>query len=112
MKAVEILNCQIGNVSTTADRGLSIRFRTPEVSPEAAAVLIGLNGLLATVAIVPDGARETVRGSAQKQGRTPSQRLRAVLYRRWEQEGRAGDAEGYYERAMEGIIEGAKRGME
>ena len=74
MQAIEIKHCQTGSVK--------LSFVTPELRPSEAGACIALHGKNVTVSIVPeDTAPEAlVKVDTDRGGKTPSQRLRNVLY--------------------------------
>lgn len=88
---------EIKKVETLVDRGLSIKLHTQEMQEEDIAMMFKIKGLLGyflfksapitqdDVATIPEEVREF------KNDRTPSQRLRAVIYRLWEQTGKNGE---------------------
>lgn len=56
---------------------------------------------------VPDEKADSMTGQ-----KTQAQRLRGVIYRLWEQNGKKGDSESYYKSVMEGLIEQLKERLE
>jgi hypothetical protein len=56
---------------------------------------------------IPDEKADSMTGQ-----KTQAQRLRGVIYRLWEQNGRKGDSENYYRSIMEGLIEQLKEKLE
>lgn len=56
---------------------------------------------------IPDEKADPMMGS-----KTQAQRVRAVLYRIWEQQGKKGDFESYYKSATEKIIEQLKEKLD
>lgn len=53
---------------------------------------------------VPSGIKVTVQ-----KDKSPSVRLRAVIYRYWESRGSQGDSEAFYQKQVDGIIEQYKK---
>ena len=118
-KAADIY-CTVDSVGRRKDFSATLRFSTErECGRELYHDLVDLQGVRARVIIAPDGCDPTAEMSTDEGAKkppmhpngTPSQRLRAVLYRRWEnsphrKEGI--DADTYYARRMEGIIEDQK----
>ena len=85
-----ILAGNITGISSLKDRSIKITFVTQEIDNELAGELYGLNGnfikmLVSEEAITKD-VREAVENFAieEDEGKSPSQRLRAILYRNWE----------------------------
>lgn len=56
---------------------------------------------------VPDEKADSMTGQ-----KTQAQRLRGVIYRLWEMNGKKGDSENYYRSVMEGLIEQLKERLE
>lgn len=56
---------------------------------------------------VPDEKADSMTGQ-----KTQAQRLRGVIYRLWEQNGKSGDSETYYRSMMEKVIEQLKDKLE
>lgn len=59
------------------------------------------------VADIPDEKADSMTGQ-----KTQAQRLRGVIYRLWEQNGKKGDSEAYYRSMMEKLIEQLKEKLE
>jgi len=99
------------SASTRADGSLGLRFGTAELQPtEKTAFFELLNkNLKVLIQPVDDPAESLVETKAVLGFKTPSQRLRAVLYRLWEQT-RPADVlfEEWYRGKMESIIERIK----
>jgi hypothetical protein len=107
-----LIPAQIEAVQTRRDRSLKITLGTQELEPQKAGQLMGLNQHVATVYIT---SRETLSADEKDildsiepdlPGKSPSQRLRAVLYLLWKQEP-AGfqDQNLHYLHHMEKILE-------
>ena len=110
-----LLACEVENLSTRADGSIKIVLGTNEMSAGKMAELFALRKKIAGVYI---SAKETISDKDLKQvdaididmpGKTPSQRLRAVLYRNWEQnpEGHK-DFQYFYINKMESYITALK----
>lgn len=108
---------QLYKVNSKVDRSYSLTFVTRELGGvEAVALLDDLmnEGWLMwssdndlTDADVPDEKADSMTGQ-----KTQAQRLRAVIYRLWEQKGKKGDSESYYRSIMESLIEQVKERLE
>lgn len=108
----------IDGVATRKDKTLTVRIGTQELSGETAGELFGLQNALVFVAIkVEDFGKEEIealerlKADAMADSRkTESQRLRAVLYKLWQQnpEGYK-DSNSHYIAKMEAIIEHLKK---
>ena len=110
------LPAQLLKISSRADRTYKLEFNTRELSGTEAATLLGelMNeGWLLwspnelTEADVPDEKADAMTGQ-----KTQAQRLRGVIYRLWEQNGKQGDSESYYRSLMESLIDQLKGKLE
>lgn len=101
-------------IRTRKDKTVALTIGTQELTPEKAGELFGINGKLVTCYLSAKGItqdEEEIIDSIEPNlpGKTPSQRLRNVLYRMWE-----ANSEGYsdknlhYIHWMEKIIDGLK----
>lgn len=109
-----LLPAIVETVATRTDGTLKIVIGTNELSPDTMAALFGLMRKACYVAVKPEGfgqeeieqieaARADLGDDTRK---TKSQRLRAVLYRLWEQDPQGFDGfDAYYLSRMEKIIE-------
>lgn len=106
-----LISAQIGSIRTLKDGSVSISFETQEVSPGKAAELFSLRNKIACLYV----SAHEVSNSEQKiidkmepemKQKSPSLRLRHVLFRCFEQnpEGYP-DSESYYRGKMEKIID-------
>lgn len=112
------LEVQIQKVQTLLDKGLKVDVITQELGPGDSAKLFGLKGKagwmifkatkIATeeVANLPDETKEF------KTDKTPGQRLRAVIYRLWEQTSRKETFDEFYKRHLEKLIDQYKDKLE
>lgn len=102
-------------IRTRKDKTVAITVGTQELTPQKAGDLFSINGQLITAYLSAKGVsqdEEEIIDSIEPElpGKTPSQRMRNVLYRMWEQ-----DKEGYtdknlhYLHWMEKIIDGLKQ---
>lgn len=94
------------SASTRADGSLSLRFSTPELRPDEKTAFfetlnINLKMLLQPESIEPAELKD-IKGEFDT--KTPSSRLRSVLFVRWSQANKPGDFDQYYLRRMEQII--------
>lgn len=115
MDKIILLPAQLTGIRTRVDRTLSLTFSTPEISPQKAGQLMGLNQCMTYLAIKPETFRdEEIRALEELKaedtgGKTPSQRLRAVLFRLWEQDpGGFASFTLFYDHHMERFIENLK----
>lgn len=87
MKGI-LIPAYVESIRTRKDRTMVLSVGTQEIDPQKAGELISLNGQLVTVYFsakgIPDDDVEVIDDIEPEQvGRTPSQRLRAVLYLMW-----------------------------
>jgi hypothetical protein len=108
-----IIAGEIAKVSTRADQTLSVHFSTQELNAEESARLFGLKGkflkaFLTDENIISDAVIEAVTDAEIhdiRKTKTPSQKLRAILFRLWEQEGKPGSSDDYYKAKMQELID-------
>jgi len=81
--------CQISKVQTLADRGIQVKIETPEHDSEDIAKLFDLKDKEVWVAFKETEVKESdleITGTESfDKGKSPSERLRAVMYRYFEQ---------------------------
>ena len=113
---MKALQCHviINRVSTRKDQSLSVSLETPEMTAEDSVVLMQLANRELNMVLTPIGeavsAVKEVRG--QFEAKTPSARLRGILFVLWKQADGTGDYENFYRREMERIIDGVKARLE
>lgn len=109
MKAIHT-QLQINRVTMRADDSVSFSAETPALTDEQLVSFRGLSKVLVNCIIEPEvGSDSVLRVEGKVDGRSPSQRLRSVLYVLWEQSGRPdGDFEVYYRLKMNQVIEWIK----
>ena len=102
----------VDGVTTRKDRTVKITFSTQELPPNEAAVILGLNQKLGVIAFAEKSSQISqdimdipVEFPEEK---SPAKRLKNVLYRLWEQEGKQQDFEVYYRQKIERAIESIK----
>lgn len=93
---IELDNIMVNRVSTLKDKSLKIEIVTREMSPEAKMQVLA--------ASYGDEVDIGIKAIEEDNGKSPSVRMRAVLYRIWEQRGSAGTFEAYYREQAEKII--------
>ena len=105
MKALE-LNAVITGVRSKVDGSLGISMGTPELTPEEKAEFMRLQGanIIALFTPLDEPKVPVYKIDKVLEQKTPSQRLRAVLYVLWEQGGGKGDSNDFYRKYMEKII--------
>lgn len=110
MKGIELLNAEIGTVSSRADGSVAFRVITGELRPSEAGAVLAFHGKACKVTVLPhEGApEEVVVVDSEITRKTPGQRLRAVLFLYWKNEGENGRFEDFYAVKMEALIEHVK----
>ena len=104
-------------MASRKDRSYTLKFETRELSGESASALLGLihneGHLLFSPnddleeADIPDEKADSMTGQ-----KTQAQRLRGVIYRLWEQNGKRGNSEDYYRSVTESLIDQLKAKLE
>lgn len=116
-----LFKANVKKVSTLVDGSLTVSLDTPEMSNEEAAKLLSLRKIQGLVYISPkqkiDGAiMDSIDGSdiePDQAGKSPSQRLRAVLYVAWKQNNEGyKDPELYYRYHVERFIDQVKEKLD
>lgn len=108
-----VLELTVESLSTRVDGSVKVSLASQELDPSQAAALFTLRNKLVKVLFSDSGIspmeeklideEKIVDGRKVK---TKSQRLRATLYRVWENEGEpGGDFQKYYDQKMEQLIE-------
>lgn len=110
--------CEIGSVKSMVDGSVSITLHTPEISGGKVGELFDLRKKVAYVYIsarqVESNEKAMVDGlNPELKGKSPGQRLRNVLYVKWQQDNEGyKDSEMYYAAKMESIISHYKNELE
>lgn len=112
MKAI-VTQAILTSFSSRADKSLGFRGVTPELSSGEKTSLMDFQGLNVRLLIEPidypsDGKCEVKNAIDSK---TPSERLRAVLYVAWKQGGEHGVFADFYRDKMEHFIENVKANL-
>lgn len=109
MKAITC-DAILTSASTRADGSLGLRFSTPELKPEEKTVFFELLNMNLKMLLQPEGSGEVEMREvkAQFDYKTPSVRLRAVLFVLWKQSGEQGEFDDFYRHQMNVIIEETK----
>ena len=99
------------SVSFTKDRGLSLGFRTNELTDEEKVIAASYHGKFGYVLFRENQFKEEdiPDTDATDETKSPSQRLRAALFVMWKQRGSKGDFEVFYRQQMEAAIDRVKR---
>lgn len=99
--------------STRVDGSLSLRLSTPELSSEEKTSFFDLVNKPVKILIQPDGEAvdvKEVKGEFDK--KSPSQRLRSVLFVLWKQQEPGLDFDQFYLRHMDKLIDQHKQMLE
>ena len=103
------LDVVLTGCSTRQDDSLSLRFETPELTAEHAVVLLKLRKTALNMRLtVKDEQTEVLEVKSELNPKSPSTRLRGVLYRWWESIGSPGQWEAFYLSEMEKRIDDVK----
>ena len=96
--------------SSRVDGSLSFRGSTPELSVPEKVAMMSLQGVLAEVLIYPKEEKnvDVVDVTTGLEHKTPSQRMRAVLFLLWKEAKTDEPFETFYGRRMQAIIEWLK----
>jgi len=113
VEAIDILHATIGTVSSREDGSVAFRVITPELLASQKGVVMSFHGRSCRVLIAPDNSTETITVETEKGSKTPSQRLRAILYAHYQQlrernETKIESFEQFYSVQMSAICEGYK----
>ena len=99
----------IEGIGTLKDGGLSIRLHSQELSANDTLTLLGFKNSFGYMLFQEQEFKddeelklEAIRKDTQ--GKSPSQRMRAVIFKLWEQGGRQGNFDTYYGEVSERII--------
>lgn len=109
-----VLGGTVGSIATRVDGSVSIKFETDELDAASAGNLFQLRGKYAKALFSDDNITEleaNVVAATELTGtkkKSPSQRLRNVLYKLFEQSGYSIEFENFYATEMERIIDGVK----
>lgn len=101
----------LDGVSYLADGGVSLRFSTKELNAEDRVKVSYFHRHYGWVMFKENqfAEEEIPTGDADEGDKSPSQRLRAVLYVMWIQHGKKGDFESFYRRSIEEAINRVKK---
>lgn len=108
----------IGEIRSLKDGSLKLTFETQEIGPEKVGQVYGLRNKIAYVYVsertITDNEKKIVDSlDPELKGKTPGQRLRAVLYLNWKQNSEGyPDDESYYRAKMEAIINTYKANLQ
>jgi hypothetical protein len=104
------VNSYIQKISTLVDGGCKLDIITQELDPSEATILFSLKGkqgwfLFKESSFEEVDLKDVPETSVEfKSDKTPSQRLRNIIYRYWEQQDSKGEWETFYKRQIELLI--------
>lgn len=115
MKTTTAIEATIDKLETMKDNTIKMRLYTQELSAGEKLSLFNLQNKLCYAVFAHSDVSQLVKRASElrppkveAKGKSPSQRLRAVLYVRFEQEGHTGDFDSFYNAEMEKMIERQK----
>lgn len=105
MKSIKV-DAIITGVRSKVDRSLGVSLSTPELSTEERAEFMNLQGINLHLLIEPADTipAEIYEVKTELNAKTQGQRIRAVLFILWKQEGSKGEFEAYYKDKTEQYI--------
>lgn len=100
----------ITGLSSRKDRSLRLSIETPELSPDEKVAFMDLQGINVDAYFKPLDyeVADIKEVKTDLDTKTPSQRLRAVLFLLWRQEGEIGTYDEFYRLKMEKMIDHVK----
>jgi hypothetical protein len=106
-----LLSTYVENIATRKDKSVKIVLGTPELTPEQAGQLFGLNNALVATYLCSKGVdkqeiAQIDKADIEMQGKSQSQRIRNVLFLNFKQHPEGfKDFDTYYKNKTEAIIE-------
>jgi hypothetical protein len=109
MKSIQV-NTIITGIRSKVDGSLGLSMVTPELTPEEKAEFMRLQGTNLITVLTPLDMKDAPKYKVDKEleQKTPSNRLRSVLYVLYEQDGARGEFDEFYKSHMEGFIDSVK----
>ena len=106
----------ISKIATKVDGSITVAMETRELPGEDAATLFTLRNKEAWAILAPNELDESSipkeKAESGTGAKTPTSRLRAVLFVYWKQKGSQGDFEGFYKTQVERIIDSIKEKLD
>lgn len=98
----------------TVDGGIRISFVTNEITDEEKLKAMKFNGSFGWLLFKETGFKddEIPKDDAEQEGKTPSARLRSVIFLLWKSKGEQGDFNTFYRQTMEKFIEKIKENLD
>ena len=108
---------QITSISAKVDGSVRLSVITPELTPEEKVELMKLQNINIDAYFIPtilsrESDLEKIQVKKEIGQKTPSQRMRAVIYKLWIQNGSPDTYEIYYANRMEKILDSLKQQIE
>ena len=109
MKAIKT-NLIVSGIRARVDGSLGLSCSTPELTVEEKVAFMELQNknLVALFEPLDETPTEVHQVKSEINQKTPSQRLRAVMFLLWRQSGNTDDFENFYRNSMEKIIDALK----
>lgn len=111
MKTTTAIQATVDKIETMKDGSLKLRIYTQELKSREKVELFGLLNQLCYAVFAHSETTQLLKTASELEppkvdagSKSPSRRLRAVMYVRFEQEGHGGDFEDFYKSEMEKII--------
>lgn len=103
-------NVSISRISSRVDGSLGIGLQTPELTPTEKTLFMELHGVNCSMVLTPIDTPSVPEVKIDKDvaSKSDSERLRAVLFLIWKQEGEKGEFKDFYHSKMESLIEKLK----
>jgi len=112
MKSVKFTG-QVTSIRGKIDKSVGLNIATPELRPDEKSMFFELQGVNSEISIKPlEEKVEPYKIEKEVESKTPSQRLRAVLFIWWKQMGEKGEFGDFYKKHMELFIEHVKNKLE
>jgi len=104
----------IGRASTRSDGSLSLSLSTPELTPADKLAFFEVLNVQCRMLLQPESESSEGLRDVKKEfdTKTPSQRLRAVLFVAWKQANEPGEFQDYYSRRVEYFIQEVKENLQ
>lgn len=114
MTSLEIVNCELGTISSRQDHSCTFKVITPELRASEAGQLMQWHGRACTVSITPHEGppAEVLRVDTERRVKSKGERLRNVHFLVWERQGRRGDFETWYSACFEKMMDDLKGQLE
>lgn len=108
------VSSQLMGIRSMSDGGMGLNFHTQELQPQEKAEVMNFHMQQGWLLFAPNEIAESdiPKQPAEVGQKTPSQRLRAVLYVLWEQLGSKGEFESFYITEMEKYIDHVKNKLD